>query len=564
MSEQINDFRMTGRTFNDSCFKDKQFCLVNEWINKIKAQGPDLKRWLQKIYGDNQQLHSEKCKDLLRVLKCYANQFGFDNKVIIVRAPGRVNLMGRHVDHRGGFNNFVAIDRETMLVAGLRDDDNVVAVNTRPEDFKSVKFNISEYMSHIAGCSWTEFINSDWLNKELHRAAGNWGNYIKAPVIKLQYENRDIKIKGMNIALTGNVPIAAGLSSSSTIVVATLLAASVLNNIRLSDRQFIDMCGQGEWFVGSRGGSGDHAAIYLGQKARVTQVANHPFKVIKAVNIPADYNVIIADSHVKAAKSAKAKHIFNERVTSYNLGLTLLKQRFSEIADKVKYLRDINPENLNCSESDIYRLLLSIPEFMTRDDFRSQLSTEYQEIMETNFSSHDEPERYRVRGVLLFGIAEIARSKVCVDYFESNQVEQFGKLMKISHDGDRVSKQNDKNEHIRYEENCTDEYLRCLMADLQGGDSHKANAARLYMQPGFYACSTEDIDRMVDIACSVSGVAGAQIVGAGLGGCIMILAGDNCIESVRTALAEQYYRPRGLEPAVIPCITSEGAGLAQF
>ena len=84
------------------------------------------------------------------------------------------------------------------------------------------------------------------------------------------------------------------------------------------------------------------------------------------------------------------------------------------------------------------------------------------------------------------------------------------------------------------------------------------------MQPGAYACSTPEIDQMVDIACSVPGVAGRQIAGAGLGGCIMILAHEGRVAAVRKALAAGYYRPRGLEPAAIPCITVEGAGLAEF
>jgi N-acetylgalactosamine kinase len=57
---------------------------------------------------------------------------------------------------------------------------------------------------------------------------------------------------------------------------------------------------------------------------------------------------------------------------------------------------------------------------------------------------------------------------------------------------------------------------------------------------------------MVDIACAVPGVAGAQIAGAGLGGCIMVLARKDAVEAVRKALAARYYRPRRLEPAAMP------------
>ena len=84
------------------------------------------------------------------------------------------------------------------------------------------------------------------------------------------------------------------------------------------------------------------------------------------------------------------------------------------------------------------------------------------------------------------------------------------------------------------------------------------------MQPGGYACSTAEIDTMVDIACSVEGVAGAQLAGAGLGGCIMMLARKDALSSVHKALVEKYYEPNKLEPAILNCITVEGAGLAEF
>lgn len=47
---------------------------------------------------------------------------------------------------------------------------------------------------------------------------GDWINYVKAPILRLQYQFRDRKLKGMDMAFIGNIPIAAGLSSSSAIV----------------------------------------------------------------------------------------------------------------------------------------------------------------------------------------------------------------------------------------------------------------------------------------------------------------------------------------------------------
>jgi len=554
----------TSNASTQPVLKSSQYCTVRQWLDKLDSRKSSLTQWLNHIYGKNEQLHKEKLSSLKKVLTCYGKNFGFDHKVCIVRAPGRINLMGRHVDHRGGYNNFLALDRETIVVAGLRDDNNVTAVNVMPQKFKSVRFNISELIGRFAWGDWLNFVNSDWVRTMLHSAAGNWGNYIKAAILRLQHRFTDIKVGGMNLAFCGDVPIAAGLSSSSTIVVATLQAAIALNNFDLTSQQFIDLCGEGEWFVGSRGGAGDHAAIYLGQRGKIAQVRNLPFKVEKIIDAPKDYQVIIANSHIKAAKSEAAKHTFNAKIASYNLGLALLKLRCPQIAEMVEYLRDINPENLACTTSDIYRLMLKVPQFLTRAELSSLLGAKHRQLLETNFASHKDPGKYNIRGILLFGICEIARSKRCLEYIETGRIDEFGNLMKISHNGDRVSCCLADGKYHRLKPACDDDYINRLISDLSSEDPQRVLNAQLYYQPGEYGCSTEEIDKMVDIAVAVDGVAGAQIAGAGLGGCIMILAEKRSVDKVRNALIKHYYRPAGLKPAVLPCITTEGAGLADF
>lgn len=549
---------------NEPKLKKSQYCTVKEWLKKVESNKGSVKNWLNTIYGRHLDLHKEKIGDLKNILKCYGKNFGWDEKVCIVRAPGRVNLMGRHVDHRGGFVNFLAIDKETIAVAGLRKDNNVLAYNVEPKKFEPVKFNISELIGRFAWSDWINFVNSDWVKQMLYSSAGNWGNYIKAALLRLQHRFTDVKVSGLNMAFCGNVPIAAGLSSSSTIVVASLQAAIALNNFDLTSRQFIDLCGEGEWFVGSRGGAGDHAAIHYGQRGKIAHVGNLPMGVDKIIDAPADYQLIIANSHVKAAKSEGARHVFNAKVASYNFGLAILKQRFPEIAERAEYLRDVNPETLGCATSDIYKYLLKVPQKMSRDELKKVLGAKHGKLLETNFASHKDPGEYDIRGVLLFGISEMERSKFCVDYLENGKIDLFGELMKISHDGDRVYAAGSDGKYYKLKSICTDDYINKQIANLISENPEKVLRAQLYQQSGEYGCSTEEIDRMVDIACSVKGVAGAQIAGAGLGGCVMILVRKENADEVKNALIKKYYRPAGLKPAILPCITTEGAGLAEF
>jgi N-acetylgalactosamine kinase len=556
--------RVSDQTVGTPRLKPQQYAPVRQWLAKLDGGHGAMNDWLQQIYGKHGAVISGKLTDLKRVLECYAARFGADDSVCIVRAPGRINLMGRHVDHRGGMTNFLAIDRETIAVAGLRDDNRVVAVNTDPDKFAQVDFCIQELIGRFAWSDWLDFVDSNWVRNMLHAAPGDWGHYIKAAMLRLQHRYQDVKIRGLNLALCGNVPIAAGLSSSSTIVVATLQAAIALNAFELTSQQFIDLCGEGEWFVGSRGGAGDHAAIYLGQRGKIAHVGYHPFRVDRIIDAPDDFQVIIANSHVRAAKSSTAKDTFNARVADYNLGLALLKQRCPEISGRVEYLRDVTPDKLGCRTSDIYRMLLKVPQRMTRADFQAALTGSCRALVETNFATHREQPYYRPRGVLLYGIAEIIRSKMCVDFLETGRVETFGNLMRVSHDGDRVSRPAADGSYEDLPENCSDAYLRELIDDLDSEDPDRVLRGQLYMQPGSYACSTREIDRMVDIAAAVPGVAGAQIAGAGLGGCVMILARRDVVPAVRDALVAGYYEPADLPPDIAPCIAVEGAGLVEW
>ncbi|MHB8903029.1 MAG: galactokinase, partial [Thermoguttaceae bacterium] len=553
-----------GRVSVQPRLTSSQYATVGEWLGRVDPSRRDARRWFRDIYGAHDDLHAEKCRDLVKVLNCYGKQFGFDEKVCIVRAPGRINLMGRHVDHRGGWTNFLAIDRETIAVAGLRDDDTVQAVSAEPRRFSPVSFRVSELMGRFAWSDWVNFVNSEWVRDLIYREAGHWGNYLKAAMLRLQHAYHDVMVRGMNVAVIGNVPVAAGLSSSSTLVVATLQAAIALNNFDLTSRQFIDMCGEGEWFVGSRGGAGDHAAIYLGQRGKIAHVGYLPFQLHDVFDAPRDYQVLVANSHIQAAKSSGARDQFNSRIAAYNLGLAVLKQRAPEYGPAIEHLRDVTPATLGCASSDIYRLLLRVPQIMTRQDFREILSREHQALIENSFATHADPGRYHPRGVLLFGIAEILRARRCVELLKEGEVEAFGRLMRVSHDGDRVSIRDQEGQIRALPDPCTDDYLRRLIDDLKSEDPRWVERAQLDRQAGYYACSTEEIDGMIDSLADVPGVAGAQIAGAGLGGCIMILARKDAVAEVRRTLDRGYYRPAELKPDVIPCIAVEGAGLVEF
>lgn len=100
-----------------------------------------------------------------------------------------------------------------------------------------------------------------------------------------------------------------------------------------------------------------------------------------------------------------------------------------------------------------------------------------------------------------------------------------------------------------------------LIQDSFSLDPARRERARLWMQPGSYACSTPRIDRIVDLACAQRGVVGAQLSGAGLGGCAMILVRNEAVKRTLKHLTRAWYEARGLEVEAYVCRPVAGSGL---
>ena len=163
-------------------------------------------------------------------------------------------------------------------------------------------------------------INSEKASNMVDEASGDWAQYVKAAVLRLQKKFSTVKLRGVDVIVQGNIPIAAGLSSSSALVVATAEAMIAVNQLDTFPSQFVDLCGEGEWFVGTRGGSADHAAIKLGQKGKVVKVTFFEFAVQDAVPFPEDCVLVVCDSGIKAQKTTNARDLFNHRVACYRIG----------------------------------------------------------------------------------------------------------------------------------------------------------------------------------------------------------------------------------------------------
>ena len=110
---------------------------------------------------------------------------------------------------------------------------------------------------------------------------------------------------------------------------------------------------------------------------------------------------------------------------------------------------------------------------------------------------------------------------------EAGDYPLVGAMMTRSHDGDRVAGAT-----------LTDAYL----------DGLAARDADIALECGAYGCSTPRIDALCDLLDATPGVLGSELVGAGLGGCVVALVEKSSAEAIIDTLRQRYYAPLGAEP----------------
>jgi len=541
-------------------FEIKGLQPISSWIELIKDTNSNFRKKLHQIYGDNDDLKLEAAKMYLCTLEAFAGRFTADRDVLVIRSTGRVNLLGTHIDHRGGPVNPIAV-KHMWLVVEPRQDDLVLAKNIESNDFPDEQFNISRCLP--AGKkieNWDTWCHDEY-EKRMHDPSVSWSNYIRAAVLYLQYLNTKDDgsfapaIKGMNMMVYGNVPRAAGLSSSSALVMTTVEAVIRLNSLGIKPADLVERWGFAEWYVGTRGGCSDHAAIIYDRPHTILHIGAFPLSVEEA-SLPAGYCFVLANSGITAEKQAGARDIFNSRVSAYVFGLMLIRKNFPEHADKLERLRDVNPERLGVDESQIYRMVKSLPASANRTGVLKLLPAEGQKIHRV-FRSHAEPkEGYPIRQVCLYGITECIRAEMALKCLRAGDVKTFGELINISHDGDRVTRLID-GRRVPTDNSYPDERIEALISDLESGDPGRMSRAELWRQGGGYNVSLPEIDTLVDIALATEGVVGAGLVGAGMGGCIVAIVESEHARRLIQNMAEQYYLPRKL-PVKAEIITPVG------
>lgn len=243
------------------------------------------------------------------IRETFAEVFGGE-PATVVRAPGRVNLIGEHTDYNDGYVLPVAIDRSVLVAAAPRNDRRVVI--HAPDFGEDAQFSLDD-------------IEYDQVN--------TWSNYQRGVAYFL--EERGIKLPGLNAVVVGDVPIGSGLSSSAAVEVSMAYTWQVLASFELSRVELALLCQRAEnEFVGMNCGIMDQFVSALGQRDHALLIDCRSLDY-QPVPLPTGAAIIVADT---MKRRGLVDSEYNTRRQECEEGVRILQRYLPE----VQALRDVS------------------------------------------------------------------------------------------------------------------------------------------------------------------------------------------------------------------------------
>ena len=183
---------------------------------------------------------SKSTSSLQPLTERFIAQFGMEP--MVVRAPGRVNLIGEHTDYNDGFVMPAAIPFHTTVAIAARADDRLVISS---ENYgEQAEFAVAELPAV---------------------PRKHWSDYVVGVATKLK--ERGSRLRGANLLITGDVPQGAGLSSSASLEVAVCRALLEIAGEEMAEAEMALLCQRAEnEFVGARCGIMDQFVSVHGQR----------------------------------------------------------------------------------------------------------------------------------------------------------------------------------------------------------------------------------------------------------------------------------------------------------
>ncbi len=218
---------------------------------------------------------------------------------IIIRVPGRANIIGEHIDYCGGSVLPFAIEQSMYFVARRR-SDNIINVKA---------LDVDEEQDFLIG------VESDH---------SGWRSYFSQAI---RIISADYSIRGVDIYFASDIPVGAGVSSSSAICVGIIHIIDRLYNLGLTKNKMVDIASQAEHGIGIRGGIMDQYTILHGQKDNallidcntgthsLVDISSNPYKWI-LLNTNVKHELANTPYNNRRGQVEEALEIINERIQS--------------------------------------------------------------------------------------------------------------------------------------------------------------------------------------------------------------------------------------------------------
>ncbi|NRA40397.1 MAG: galactokinase [Planctomycetes bacterium] len=217
------------------------------------------------------------------------------------RAPGRVNLIGEHTDYNDGFCLPIAIDRDVLVLSAPRDDNKIAAYALQKD----------------AQCTF-EIV--DDIEKD---SAADWADYVKGCVSVLREEG--LALRGCSLAISGNVPLGSGLSSSAALEVAVIHALLQVSGLELDDQEIAVLAQRAEnSYVGVNCGILDQLSSACCQHGMAMLMDCRSLE-LQQVPLPDSVSIVIADTGKRRGLVDSA---YNERRQQCEAGAAALSVPF--------------------------------------------------------------------------------------------------------------------------------------------------------------------------------------------------------------------------------------------
>jgi galactokinase len=242
----------------------------------------------------------------------FRQRFGSDP--LLVRSPGRVNLIGEHTDYNEGFVLPAAVDKAIVLAAAPRNDRRFrfVAADLHQDDEGSFEI--------------------------LAPSPLGWPDYLLGIVDQLEKTGR--KVPGVDLVFGGTIPIGAGMSSSAAVEAGFLFLLNAMFDLGIPLLDMAKMAQRAEnEFIGVRCGIMDQFANLFGTEGHVLRLDCRSLQYEAVPFRRADVSIVLCDTMVRHELASSE---YNKRRRQCEEGVEALRRRHPA----VKSLRDATPEML--------------------------------------------------------------------------------------------------------------------------------------------------------------------------------------------------------------------------